>query len=321
MSGITISSDGKKQAIRQAYGEALAELGRKNEKVVVLDADVAGSSRSIIFGQEFPKRFFNVGIAEANMAGLAAGLASSGKIPFINTFAAFMVLRAGDPVRSLIAYTNLNVKLAGTYAGMSDSYDGASHHSIMDIGFMRSLPNMTVISPGDPVETRQAVFAAAEKDGPVYLRLSRAEFPVIYPDTYRFQLGKGVQLVDGSDVTIVATGYMVSKALEAAERLAKEKIRARVINIHTIKPIDRELLIRCAEETGAIVTAEEHSIFGGLGSAVSEVLAQSRPTPMEQVGLQDTFTESGDYEKLLLKYGLSADRIVEKSRAAIARKR
>lgn len=311
-----------KRAIRDVYGETLAQLGRENPDVVALDADVGSSSKSIIFGKEFPARYFNVGVAEANMVAMAAGLATAGKIPFANTFAAFMVLRAADPVRSLIAYTGLNVKLAGTYAGLSDSYDGASHHAIADMAFMRALPNMTVVSVSDPVEAELATRAVAAFKGPVYLRLSRAEVPVVLDKaTYKFEIGKGVTLVEGSDLTIVATGYMLVKALEAAETLAAKGIRARVVNMHTIKPIDRELLIACARDTGAIVTAEEHSVFGGLGGAVSEVLAKHCPVPLEFVGIEDTFTESGDYEKLLAKYGLSAANIVAKAEQVLRRKK
>ncbi len=311
-----------KRAIRDVYGETLADLGRANPNFVALDADVGSSSKSIVFGKEFPKRYFNVGVAEANMVAMAAGLATTGKIPFANTFAAFMVLRAADPVRSLIAYTKLNVKLAGTYAGLSDSYDGASHHAIADIAFMRSLPNMTVVSVSDPVEAELATRAAAAFQGPVYLRLSRAEVPFVFDKaSYDFKIGAGVTVAPGSDVTIVATGYMLVKALEAAELLAAKGISARVVNIHTIKPIDRELLIRCAQETGAIVTAEEHNVFGGLGSAVAEVLAQGCPVPMELVGVEDTFAESGDYEKLLAKYGLSAVHIAARVEKVLKRKK
>lgn len=310
-----------KKAIRDVYGETLAQLGRENPEIVVLEADVGGSSKSILFGKAFPERYYNVGIAEANMTAMAAGMAAAGKIPFANTFAAFFVLRAADPVRSLIAYTGLNVKLAGAYAGLSDSYDGASHHAIADVAFMRALPNMTVISVSDPVEAELATRAAAEFKGPVYLRLSRAEVPVVLDKaTYPFKIGQGVVLKEGGDITLVATGYMLVKALEAAEMLAARGIDARVVNIHTIKPIDRDLLIRCARETGAIVTVEEHSVHGGLGSAVAEVLVKDAPVPVEFVGIADRFTESGDYEKLLEKYGLSVQNIVQKAEALLKRK-
>jgi transketolase len=310
----------KKIAIRDAYGEALKELGAKNKNVVVLDADVSSSSKSSLFGAQYPDRFFNVGIAEANMIAMAAGMSTSGKIPFVNTFAAFIVLRGADPVRSLIAYEKLNVKLAGAYAGLSDSYDGASHHSIMDIAFMRALPNMTVVSVADAVETKKAVLTVAEYNGPVYLRLSRAEVPTIFDDSYKFELGKGLQLTEGNDVTILATGYMVQKSLEAAKQLKEKGINVRIINIHTIKPIDKELIIKCAKETGAVVTVEEHSIYGGLGSAVAEVLIKEYLVPMEIIGIQDTFTETGAYELLLNKYGLCAENIINTVQKVMKRK-
>ncbi|MDF2524910.1 MAG: transketolase, partial [Clostridiales bacterium] len=293
------------KAIRDAFGEVLQKLGGENKDIVVLEADVGSSSKSILFGKEYPERYFNVGISEGNMVAMAAGFASAGKISFVNTFATFLTLRAGDPVNSLLAYTSLNVKLAGTYAGLSDSYDGASHHAISDIAMMRSLPNMVVISVADAVETEKATRAAAAYNGPVYLRLSRAPVPIIFDESYQFEIGKGVQLTEGNDVTIVATGYMVQKSLLAAEELKSRGIKARVVNIHTIKPIDKELLIKCAKETGAVVTAEEHNVVGGLGGAVAEVLVKECPVPMDFVGIEDRFAESGDYEKLLEKYGLS----------------
>jgi transketolase len=310
----------KTKQIRQAYGEALVRIGEKDKRIIVLDSDVSNSTKSCLFGEKFPERFFNVGISEANMAGMAAGFATTGKIPFINTFANFMVLRAGDPIHSLIAYTNLNVKIAGAYSGLSDSYDGASHHSLIDIAFMRALPNMSIISVSDPVETEKSVKACLDIDGPVYLRLSRAEMPYIYDNSYNFEFGKGNILVDGSDLTIIATGYMVHKALEAAKLLKNEGINARVVNIHTIKPIDTELLLKCAKETGTIVTVEEHSIFGGLGAAVAEVIVRNYPVPMEIVGIEDVFCESGGYEELLNKYGLCAENIVAKSKLVLSRK-
>lgn len=296
-------------AIREAYGLALAELGSEMENVVVLDADVSSSTRTVYFAKQFPDRFYNVGIAEANMTGIAAGLAASGYIPFVNTFAFLATLRAGDPVSSLIAYNNLNVKIAGNYAGLSDSYDGASHQSINDIALMRSLPNMTVVVAADPVETRIALRKVAEHNGPVYFRLSRNEFPIIFDENHPFEIGKGIVLREGADVTIVATGLMVSKSLEAAEQLKAEGISAEVIEIHTIKPIDAELILKSVSKTGAVVTAEEHSVIGGLGSAVAEVLAARCPVPMSFVGIRDTFAESGGYEELQDKYGLSANHI------------
>lgn len=309
MAGIT----GK--PMRQAYGEALVELGKKYKDLVVFDADVANSTRTIMFSQAYPDRFFNVGIAEMNMAAMAAGISTTGKIPFINTFACFMVLRCADPIRSLMAYTGLNVKIAGTYAGLSDSYDGASHHAIMDIAFMRSLPNMTVVSPCDAAEAAAATEAVLLHKGPVYLRLHRNEMPALTDySSEPFKIGRGKILRDGKDVSIIATGYMVHKAMEAAETLSAGGISARVVNMSTIKPLDGELVLKCAAETGAIVTAEEHSVLGGLGSVIAELLAEKRPTPMAFVGVQDTFAESGDYEKLLEKYGLTAGKIVEKAK-------
>lgn len=309
-----------KKAIRDVYGETLVKLGKDNENIVVLDADVAGSTKSGLFGNAYPDRFFNVGIAEAGMTSMAGGLSTTGKIPFVNTFAAFLMLRAADPIRSNICYGNLNVKLAGAYAGLSDSYDGATHHALEDIGFMRSMPNMTVLSVCDPVETEKAVEAAVNINGPVYLRLSRAEMPYIFDEDYNFEVGKGVVIKEGKDATIMATGYMVHKALEAHEILKAEGIDARVVNIHTIKPIDKDLIVKCAEETGAIVTAEEHNVHGGFGNAVAEVVVNHKPVPMEFVAVQDSFTESGDYEELLDKYGLQARHIVEKVKKVITRK-
>ncbi|MFQ3620227.1 MAG: transketolase C-terminal domain-containing protein [Spirochaetales bacterium] len=295
------------KAMRQVYGETLLDLGKTYPEIVVFDADVANSTRTILFGEAFPNRFFDVGIAEMNMAALAAGISTTGLIPFVNTFACFMVLRCADPIRSLIAYTNLNVKLAGTYCGLSDSYDGASHHSILDIAFMRALPNMVVVSPADAVDMKAATETAVLHRGPLYLRIHRNECPEIPENSsLPFVLGKGKVLREGSDVTLVATGYMVHRAMEAARSLAAKGISTRVVNIHTIKPIDRELLTQCARETGAVVVAEEHSVYGGLGGAVAEVLAQEAPVPLAFVGIQDTFAESGDYSALLEKYGLTA---------------
>lgn len=308
-------------AMRDAYGQALAELGGEMKNIVALDSDVAGSSKSSIFGAKFPDRFFNVGISEANMAAMAAGMALKGKIPFVHCFAAFMMLRAGDPVRSLACYQGLPVKFCGTYAGLSDSYDGATHHAIADMSFFRALPGLVVLSPADAAETRAVVRAAAKIDGPVYMRILRSDVADIFDSSYTFELGKGVQIRDGGDVTLVATGYMTTKALLAADALKKDGIKARVVNIHTIKPIDAELLAKCARETGAIVTVEEHNVFGGLGAAVAESLAQHAPVPMEMVGIEDVFAESGDYEKLLEKYGLCPTRIADKARAVIKRKK
>ena len=310
---------GENIAIRDAYGAALKELGEQNEKIVGLEADVASSTKSGIFGKAFPERYFNVGISELNMVSMAAGFAREGMIPYVNTFAVFMTTRGADPIQSLIAYDNLNVKLCGTYCGLSDSYDGASHPAITDLAFVRAIPNMTVITAADGAETRKAVFAMAEHDGPVYLRLSRAEAPVYYSDDMDFQIGRGITVREGGDVTIITTGTVLHKALEAADLLAQEGISATVVDMHTIKPIDRDLVIQCAIRTGAIVTVEEHSIYGGLGSAVAEVLVENKPVPMERIGAVD-FAESGDYGELLVKYGYSPQAIAGKCRAVIRRK-
>ena len=310
---------GKMIAIRDAYGAALKELGEQNTKIVGLEADVASSTKSGMFGKAFPERYFNVGISELNMVSMAAGFAREGMIPYVNTFAVFMTTRGADPIQSLIAYDNLNVKLCGTYCGLSDSYDGASHQAITDLAFVRAIPNMTVITAADGAETRKAVFAIAEHDGPVYLRLSRAEAPVYYSDDMDFQIGRGITVREGGDVTIITTGTVLHKALEAADLLAQEGISATVVDMHTIKPIDRDLVIQCAIRTGAIVTVEEHSIYGGLGSAVAEVLVENKPVPMERIGAVD-FAESGDYGELLVKYGYSPQAIAGKCRAVIRRK-
>lgn len=303
-------------AIRDAYGEALAKLGAVNPKVIALEADVGSSSKSIIFGEKFPERYYNIGISELDMNAMAAGFASCGLIPFTNTFAAFMTLRGGDPINSLIGYDSLNVKLAGTYAGLSDSYDGASHHATGDIALLRAIPNLTIISVCDAVETEKAVFAAAAHRGPVYLRLSRAPAPVLFDEAYQFEIGKGVVMTEGTDITIAATGFMVHQAMDAAALLAMEGISTRVLNIHTIKPLDEDLIIASARRTKAFVTVEEHSIFGGLGSAVAEVLTQQCPVPMMMIGLTG-YAESGDYEQLLHKYGLDSGAIVNRTRQFI----
>lgn len=309
----------KSVAIRDAFGEALLKLGEKHDNIVALEADVGGSTKSAVFGKAFPERYFNVGISEINMVSMAAGFASNGYVPFVNTFATFLTTRGADPIQSLIAYDKLNVKLAGTYCGLSDSYDGASHHGITDMAFVRAIPNMTVVSVSDAVQTEKAVFDLAEYDGPVYLRLSRAAAPVIYDETLNFEIGKGIVLKYGKDVTIIATGTVLHKAIAAAEVLEAEGISATVVDMHTVKPIDTNLILNCANMTGAIVTVEEHSIYGGLGSAVAEVLAAECPTPMEFVGATE-FAESGDYNELLDKYGYSAKNIAEKCKKVIGRK-
>lgn len=310
---------GESIAIRDAYGAALKELGGVNRKVVGLEADVASSTKSGIFGKAFPERYFNVGISELDMVSMSAGFAREGLIPYVNTFAVFMTTRGADPIQSLIAYDNLNVKLCGTYCGLSDSYDGASHQAITDLAFVRSIPNMTVVSVSDPVETKKAVFAIADHEGPVYLRLSRAAAPVLYREDMEFHIGRGITVREGTDVTIITTGTVLHKALLAAELLAAEGIQAAVVDMHTIKPIDEELILTCARKTGAIVTVEEHSIYGGLGSAVAEVLVEHEPVPMERIGARD-FAESGDYEQLLVKYGYGPKSIAQTCKNVMKRK-
>ena len=311
----------EKIAIRDAFGQALLELGRENDKVIVLDADVSHSTKTIKFKEKFPDRFFNIGVAEANMMNIAAGLATTGLIPFVSTFSFLACLRAGEQVRTSIAYPKLNVKIAAGYGGLSDSYDGVTHQSVCDIAIARSIPNMTVIVVADAPETKVAVKAIAEYEGSVFLRLSRAEVPVIFDENYKFKIGKGNLLRKGSDITLVATGIMTAKALEASEQLEKEGINTRLIEIHTIKPLDERILIEAARETGAIVTVEEHNIYGGLGSAVAEVLVKDNPVPMETIGIPDTFAESGNYEELLDKYGMGVSHIVKSARKVLKRKK
>jgi len=309
-----------KIAIRDAFGEALVDLGYKNDRVVVLDADVSHSTKTIKFEEKFPDRFFNIGVAEANMMNIAAGFATCGFIPFVSTFSFLACLRAGEQIRTSIAYPKLNVKIAAGYGGLSDSYDGTTHQSVCDIAIARSIPNMTVIVVADAKETKQAVSSIAKYEGPVFFRLSRAEVPVIFNENHRFEIGKGNLLKEGSDVTLVATGIMVARALEASYQLEKEGISVRVIEIHTIKPLDKKILTKAAKETGAIVTIEEHSILGGLGSALAELLAKHQPVPLEMVGILDTFAESGSYEKLLDKYGMGVSNIVEAVEKVLKRK-
>ncbi|VBB08949.1 Hypothetical protein LUCI_4235 [Lucifera butyrica] len=297
-------------ATREAYGQALIELSH-NPDVVVLDADLAKATKTIEFKKVCPERFFDMGIAEQDMMGTAAGLAACGKIPFASTFAMFAAGRAFEQVRNSVAYPRLNVKIAATHAGVTVGEDGGSHQAVEDMALMRSIPNMVVLNPVDAIEARQAVLAAAEYYGPVYIRLGRAATPQIHDDNYKFELGKGEVLRQGADVAIIATGIMVSKALEAAGQLQKDGIAATVINIHTIKPIDRALLVKAAKQCGKIVTAEEHSIIGGLGSAVCEVLSQECPVKIKMLGLKDCFGRSGKAGELLEHYKLTAAEIVD----------
>ena len=298
-------SEVKKIATRESYGNALVELGREHTDLVVLDADLAGATKTEIFKKAFPERFLDCGIAEANMAGIAAGLSTCGKVPFMSSFAMFAAGRAYEQVRNAIGYPHLNVKIGATHAGISVGEDGATHQCNEDIALMRTIPGMVVINPADDVEAKAAVKAAAEYEGPVYLRFGRAACPVINdrPD-YKFEIGKGNVVREGSDVTIVATGICVGNALEAAEMLAADGISAEVINICTIKPLDEELIVKSAKKTGKVVTAEEHSVIGGLGSAVCDALCKSYPVPVKKIGMQDTFGESGSAAALVEKYQL-----------------
>lgn len=304
---------GSKQATRESYGKALAELAKENKNVVVLDADLSKSTKTADFKAVAPERFFNMGIAEANMMGVAAGMSTCGKIPFVSTFAMFAAGRAFEQIRNAICYPKLNVKICATHAGLTVGEDGATHQAIEDLSLMRSIPNMTVINPADDVETIAVIKAVARMEGPCYVRLGRmAVERVNDPDNYKFEIGKGVKLADGKDVTIIATGIMVQAALEAKEILKEKNIDAMVINIHTIKPIDKDIIIEAAKETGLIVTAEEHNIIGGLGSAVAEVVSEEYPVKVLRVGVKDTFGESGKPAELLKKYGLTAESIVNK---------
>ncbi len=308
-------------ATRDAYGTTLLELGAENPSVVVLDADLSGSTKTGLFAKKYPERFFNMGIAEANMVGTAAGLAAAGKIPFVSTFAIFAAGRAWEQIRQSVAYPKANVKIVPTHGGVTVGEDGASHQSVEDIAIMRAIPNMTVIVPADAVETAAAVRAVADFKGPVYLRLGRNKVPTIFDDSYRFEIGKGTVLAKGNDLTFVTTGLMTAQALIASERLKKEGISARVLHLATIKPLDGDLLLDAALETGAIVTGEEHSIVGGLGGAVAEFLAEQAPTPLERVGVNDRFGTSGKAEELLKYFGLTHEGLEEAARRVLERKK
>lgn len=310
----------KKIATRESYGKALSEYGKEYD-IVVLDADLSKSTKTDTFKKSFPERFINMGIAEQNMMSTAAGLASCGKVVFASSFAMFAAGRAFEQIRNSIGYPKLNVKIGATHAGISVGEDGATHQCLEDIGIMRTIPNMVIINPADDVEARAAVKAAILHDGPVYLRFGRLAVPVLYDEAdYKFEIGKGVLLKDGKDVSIVATGLMVEAALDAAKILEEEGISARVINIHTIKPIDREIIAKAARETGAMVTCEEHNIIGGLGSAVAEVLVEEAPVPMERIGTKDVFGKSGVPADLLKEYELTAEDIVKAAKKAMSKK-
>lgn len=317
----------EKVATRDAYGDVLVELGEKNKDIVVLDADVSVTTRTYKFAKKFPNRFFDMGVAEQNMMVTAAGLSTCGKIPIVSTFAVFATERAYNQIRQTIAYPNFNVKIVASHSGISVGADGASHQTTMDIAIMRVMPNMTVIVPADAIETKVGIRATVDYKGPVYVRLGRPPVPLVYEEGYRyggsplkFEIGRAVTLRGGEDVTIIATGIMVAEALSAADILAKEEIEARVINVHTIKPIDEEIIVKAAKETGAIVTAEEHSIIGGLGGAVAEILVEHIPVPMVRIGIKDKFGESGSAEGLFKKYGLTIGDIVNAVQNVVQRK-
>jgi len=300
------------KATREVYGEVLAELGEENKDIIVLDADLSKATKTDTFKKKYPNRFFDLGIAEADMLGTAAGLATTGKIPFASSFAVFAVGRAYDQIRNSIAYPKLNVKICATHAGISVGEDGATHQAIEDIAMMRALPNMTVISPCDETETRWAVHEAVKIDGPVYVRLGRMKVEDVYSLDDKFEFGKGKLVRDGNDVTIFATGLMVKEAVKASDILKEKGISVRVVDIHTIKPIDREIIVKSAKETKRIITAEEHSVIGGLGSAVMEVLSEEYPVKVERIGINDCFGKSGNAVELLKEFGLTAEDIVKK---------
>lgn len=300
-----------KIATRESFGKALVELGKENENVVVLTADLAGATKTSLFEKEFPDRFINVGIAEQNMIGISAGLATTGKIPFASTFAMFAAGRAYDQIRNSVAYPKLNVKICGTHAGVTVGEDGATHQMLEDLSLMRSIPNMTVLCTSDDVQTRWAVKEMAKIDGPVYIRLARVATPVIYDENQKFEICKMVQIGDGTDATVFATGVEVAEALKAKEELEKENINIRVVDVHTIKPIDREMIIKCARETKKLITIEDHSIIGGLGTAVCEVLSEECPTKVVRMGMQDRFGKSGKAEQLLKYFKLDSQAIIE----------
>lgn len=312
---------GERISMRMAYGEALVEVGRRFPEVVVLSADVSNSDFSYMFEAAYPERFFNVGIAEPALVDVAVGLANGGRVPIANTFAFLFATRAVEMVRTHLCFGGANVKLAGAYAGISDSFDGPTHHAITDLAILRSLPNMTIVVPADPLGVARLLPQVAAWPGPVFFRLCRNEVPQIFNEAYQPQIGKGILLREGHDLTIASCGVMVARALQAAQELESEGISTRVVELHTIKPLDSDLIVQCAQETGALVSVEEHSVLGGLGGALAEVLAERCPAPLERVGIQDTFAESGPYEDLLQKYGLGAGHIAAAARKVLERKR
>ncbi len=303
-----------KKATRESYGEALLELGKNNENVVVLDADLASATKTSLFAKQYPDRFFDMGIAEANMIGTAAGLATCNKIPYTSTFAVFAAGRAYDQIRNSICYPNLNVKICATHAGITVGEDGATHQMIEDISLMRTLPNMTVISPSDDVQTKWIIAEISKIKGPVYVRLTRLATPIIYESDQTFEIGKAVQIGEGTDGTVFATGVCVAEAIKAQEILKERGIDIRVVDIHTIKPIDRKIIVKCAKETKKLISIEDHNMIGGLGSAISEVLTDEYPAKLEKIGIKDTFGKSGKAEELMKYFGINYETILEKYR-------
>ena len=301
-----------KKATRQSYGEALLELGKENEQIVVFDADLASATKTNLFAKEFPNRFFDMGIAEQNMISTAAGMATCGKIPYASTFAVFAAGRAYDQIRNSVCYPKLNVKICATHAGVTVGEDGATHQMIEDISLMRTLPNMTVLSTSDDVQTKWAVKEISKINGPVYLRLSRLATPIIYGENQKFEIGKAVQIGEGTDATIFATGVTVSEAIRAQEILENKGIKVRVVDIHTVKPIDKDMVIKCAKETKKLISVEDHNVIGGLGSAISEVLTEEYPVKLVRMGINDTFGKSGKAIELMQYFGITAENIVEK---------
>lgn len=301
----------EKKATRQSYGEALGKLGEENNNIVVLDADLAGATKTNIFAKKFPERFFDMGIAEANMMGVAAGMSTCGKIPYVSTFAAFAAGRAYDQIRSSICYPKLNVKICATHSGITVGEDGATHQMIEDISLMRTLPNMTVMSVCDDIETKWAVKEISKINGPVYLRLARLATPIIYEENQKFEIGKAIMHGDGTDGTVFATGVTVQEALKAQKELKEKEINIRVIDMFSIKPIDKEMIIKCAKETKKLISIEDHNIIGGLGSAIAEVLTDEYPVKLTRLGIKDTFGRSGNAEELMKYYGIVAENIVE----------
>ncbi len=300
----------KKIATRQSYGEKLAELGEKEKKIVVLDADLSEATKTNIFAKKFPERFFDMGIAEQDMMATAAGMASCGNIPFVSTFAVFAAGRAYDQIRNSIAYPKLNVKICATHAGITVGEDGATHQMLEDISLMRTLPNMLVLSPSDDTQTKWMIEAISKLEGPTYVRLARLGTPILYKEEQEFEIGKGIQIGDGIDATIIATGVTVAEAIMAKEELENQGIHIRIVDMHTIKPIDKEIIIRCAKETKKIITVEDHSIIGGLGSSVCEVLAENYPCKVTKLGIKDTFGKSGKAEELMKYYGIEKEAII-----------